>query len=492
MAEKVLLKIFPEVKQNFVQRYLYGHFAEHLGRCVYGGIWVGPNSKIANEAGFRRDTTSALKKIALPVLRWPGGCFADNYHWQDGIGPRDQRPHRHNMWWKQPETNQFGTHEFMQFCQKIDTEPYVCLNVGSGTVEEARSWVEYCNSDQATTWAKSRKTNGNPDPFNVKFWGIGNENWSCGGNMRPEYYADLYRRFATYVRGAAGEGSQLIACGSHPLIPEWDERFLLAMKDKLSLVDHIALHIYSGWGSGDIDFPESEYFQLLQSIDVMQQNLTRAAGLATAFTSPEHKIGVILDEWGTWFKQATVDTGLYQQSTLRDALFAASSFHVFHQHADKLFMTNMAQTVNVLQALVLTRGPKMLVTPTYHVYDMFTPHRDSYTVPCQFASPLLSAPEAKEREAISISATISADQNELFISFVNIDLEKSFESTLEFVSQHKWEILQIRQLTSKDVRAHNTFDSPANVAPIEITINPNTSSLSLPAKSITTVKLKRH
>jgi alpha-N-arabinofuranosidase len=492
MAEKIQIKIFPEVQQNFVRRYLYGHFAEHLGRCIYGGIWVGPDSKIENENGLRQDTTRALKKLALPVLRWPGGCFADNYHWQDGIGPREHRPQRYNLWWKQPETNQFGTHEFMNFCQSIGTEPYVCLNVGSGTVEEARSWVEYCNSDQPTTWAKLRAKHGNPAPFNVKFWGIGNENWGCGGSMRPEYYADLYRQYATYVRGTAGEGAQLIACGSHTGIPEWDERFLSAVKDRTSLIDHLALHIYSGGGSSDIEFSENEYFQLMQSIEIMNQNLTRAAGLVTAFSSANHKIGVVLDEWGTWFKQATVEAGLFQQNTLRDALFTASSFHLFHQHADKLFMTNMAQTVNVLQALVLTRGPQMLVTPTYHIYEMFAPHRDSHTVACQFESPLLAVSEAQNRAAVSISATISGDE-QLFISFVNLDLKKSFEANLEFISRKQWEVAQIRQLTNPDIRAHNTFDAPETVAPTEIAVIQGKPGLTLPPKSITTVKLNpRH
>lgn len=488
MAEKIRLNIFPEVKQNLVQRYLYGHFAEHLGRCIYGGIWVG-DSKIENDAGLRRDTTRALKKIALPVLRWPGGCFADNYHWQDGIGPRDQRPQRHNMWWKQPETNQFGTHEFIEFCRKIETEPYICLNVGSGTVEEARSWVEYCNSSQATTLAKLRGQNGSPKPFNIQFWGIGNENWGCGGAMQPEYYADLYRRFATYVRGTAGEGAQLIGCGSHPHIPDWDERFLDGIKDRKSLVDHIALHIYSGNGSSDVDFTASEYYQLMDSIDIMDRNLTRAIGLATAFSTTDHALGVILDEWGTWFKQATVETGLYQQNTLRDALFAAASFHLFHQHAEKLYMTNMAQTVNVLQALVLTRGAEMVVTPTYYIYEMFKPHRESHTIACHFPRPVPAT--RNDRSALSVSATLSQDEQQVFISFVNIDLSKSFEIDLEFISRHQWEIRQIRQLTNANIQAHNTFESPETVAPVEITVNPEQSGLTLPSKSITTVKLER-
>ncbi|MHC4481720.1 MAG: alpha-N-arabinofuranosidase, partial [Planctomycetota bacterium] len=406
MSTTVKVSLRPQARRHQVSPYLYSHFAEHLGRCIYGGIWVGEDSPIANEAGLRLDTADALKRLRLPALRWPGGCFADNYHWTDGIGPPQERARRHNLWWNQPETNEFGTDEFMRLCRMIECEPYICLNVGSGTVEEARAWVEYCNSAQQTEWVRRRRQNGQDEPYGAKLWGIGNENWGCGGTMRPEHYADLYRRFATYVHHTAGEGAKLVACGSHPGIPQWDERFLDAMQGAYGLVDHLALHIYLAHGTSDLAFSDEDYYRLIASVRVLEENVDRAAALADACGTPKHRIGIVLDEWGTWYSEAAVATGLYQQNTMRDALFAAASFHAFHERADQLFMTNMAQTVNVLQALVLTDGPAMVVTPTYHVYEMLRPHGDGWLVECAVDSPELGLPGGEQRPAVSASATV--------------------------------------------------------------------------------------
>ena len=491
MSKMVEIVIYPEIGLGNVSRYLYSHFAEHLGRCIYGGIWVGKDSKIENNQGIRCDTVKALKKLALPALRWPGGCFADTYHWMDGIGPADQRPRRHNLWWRQPEMNQFGTDEFMRLCRMVDSEPYICLNVGSGTVEEALRWVEYCNSDQPTSVVKQRQNNGHPKPYDVKFWGIGNENWLCGGSMRPEYYADLYRRYATYLREIAGERAKLIACGSYDVIPEWDARFLELMKDALGLVDYIALHIYSRAGS-DVNFTDEDYYRLIASIDVMNKNLTRASGLAQAYSSYGHPIGVVLDEWGTWYKEAKKTTGHYQQNTMQDALFTAASFHCFHRHADNLFMTNMAQTVNVQQALILTKGPEMIVTPTYYVYEMFQPHRSGQLVTSNVNAPLLKLPEGQEQEAISVSATRSADSNELFLSIVNLDLQKDFTGNIRVSGENRWKIKQVRRLAAKDIHAHNSFEESRRVYPKEISLEgaEEQDAIELPRQSITTVGIK--
>ena len=492
MSEMVEIVIYPEVRLGKVNGYVYSHFAEHLGRCIYGGIWVGKDSKIENNQGIRCDTVEALRKLALPALRWPGGCFADTYHWMDGIGPADQRPKRHNLWWNQPETNQFGTDEFMQLCRMIDSEPYICLNVGSGTVEEAQRWVEYCNSDQPTSVVKQRHSNGYPEPYDVKFWGIGNENWGCGGHMRPEYYADLYRRFATYVRKTTKERAKLIACGSHGRIPEWDERFLEAMKGALTLVDYIALHIYSGGGSHDISFTDEDYYRLIASIDVMDKNLARAGGLVQAYSSYGHPIGVVLDEWGTGYEEAKVTTGLYQQNTMRDALFTAASFHCFHRHADNLFMTNMAQTVNVLQALILTKGPEMIVTPTYYVYEMFRSHRNGQLVAFNVNAPLLKLPEDQEQKAVSVSATRSENNNELFLSIVNLDLQKDFTGNIRVSGENRCKIKQVRRLATKDIHAHNSFEEPKRVYPEEVFLEGKKEQnvLELPRQSIMTLRIE--
>jgi alpha-N-arabinofuranosidase len=486
--------IQPDVRLHQVSRYLYSHFAEHLGRCIYGGIWVGEDSDIPNDGGIRQDTAQALERLALPALRWPGGCFADNYHWQDGVGPRWERPKRYNLWWHQPESNQFGTHEFMRLCEMIGAEPYICLNVGSGTVEEARSWVEYCNARQETTLTDLRRANGRPEPFDVKFWGIGNENWGCGGNMRPEYYADLYRDYATYVRRTAGEGVKLIACGSTPGHPDWDERFLESMKGAYRLVDGFALHHYFGRGKDDVAFSDEDYYELIGAIDLVDERLARATGFAQAYSTYSHRIDVVLDEWGTWFNQATVDSGLYQQNTMQDALFAAAGFHCFHKHGERLWMTNMAQTVNVLQALVLTRGPQMLLTPTYHVYEMFQPHRDASHVPCEVKdSPVIKIPQGDDRDAISVSPTLSEDGRVLFVSVLNFDLSQAFSAEIHISSAARWQVSQVRRLGTGEIRSHNSFEDPNQVHPENVVLESglDLTAFVLPPQSVTTLQFRK-
>jgi len=480
----------PEVKLHNVSRYLYGSFAEHLGRCIYEGIWVGEDSAIENNQGIRCDTVEVLKRLKIPVLRWPGGCFADNYHWMDGVGPRDKRPTRINIWWNQQDTNHFGTEEFMRFCNLIDTEPYICLNMGSGTVEEARSWVEYCNSELDTSLVQQRRQNGSIEPYDVKFWGVGNENWVCGGNMRHQYYVDLYKRFATYVKRTGGEDIKLIACGSHQNIPEWDERFLEAIRDKLLLLDYIALHIYSGNRSSDIDFSEQDYYDLITSIDVMDKNIARACELAEAYSTYGHPIGVIMDEWGTWYKQATVDSGLYQQNTMRDAIFAAVTFHCFHKHGQKLFMTNMAQTINVLQSFILTDGPAMVLTPTYYVYEMLIPHRDNQLISANLLNcPSSKLNDEKEIDALSISATTDSEKNELFLSLVNIDLVHQYKIKIKDDKNYKYEILELRCLKAEDIHDYNSFEEPTKVTPMKINVE-NSNTVTIPPHSLTTISMK--
>jgi len=487
-VETATVTIHPDVVLHKVSRYIYGHFAEHLGRCIYRGIWVGEDSKIENDGGLRKDTTAALRKLCLPVLRWPGGCFADCYHWMDGVGPRESRPMRHNLWWDQPESNQFGTDEFMRLCGVIETEPYICLNVGSGSPEEALGWVEYCNSTQDTALTGLRRENGHPEPYGVKFWGIGNENWGCGGRMRPEYYADLYRRFAAFIRRAGGADVKLIACGSNRSLRDWDERFLSRMKDAADLVDYIAIHHYLGHGISDTGFSDGEYVRLIESIGSLDAHLRLASAVADAHGTERHPIGVILDEWGTWYKEATVQSGLYQQNTMQDALFTAACFHLFHGHGKKLFMANMAQTVNVLQALVLTKGPGMVVTPTYHVYEMFMPHRDGMLLHTDVISPELKFSKAAARPAVSASAT-SAREGSVFLSLVNLDLSRDIETEVRLAGT-EMQVKSARRLAAEDIRDHNTFDEPERVRPEEITFDAAGGPLriALPSKSITTIE----
>jgi alpha-L-arabinofuranosidase len=494
MSATVRMRLHPEVPSWTVSKYLYGHFAEHLGRCIYNGIWVGEKSPIPNEGGLRTDTLEALRAVALPVLRWPGGCYADNYHWRDGIGPRDRRKARHNMHWAQPESNQFGTDEFLRFCKLIETEPYICLNVGSGDVEEARSWVEYCNANQHTAITEERAANGHPEPYRVPFWGIGNENWGCGGCMQPEYYADLYARFAGYVKGTAGPGGKMIACGSHPGNPEWDRRFMERLERVRALVDYLAVHNYPNHGTPakSLDFTDDHYHALvIDGTASMVDQVRRTAGVARAFSSGAHRVGVILDEWGTWFRDATVENGLYQQSTMLDALFTADAFHAFHLLGEDLFMANMAQTVNVLQALVLTEGPNMIVTPTYHVYEMYKPHRDGRHVPCEITgSPEIISPSSGRRDAVSASATRNPEDGSLFLSIVNLDLSAEATASVDWCAFTGFRVAGARRLATGSILSHNTFDAPDTVKPEALDpAGIDLASLRLPAQSVTTLTL---
>jgi len=289
-------------KQNLINPLLYGSFAEHLGKCIYGGIWVGENSSIKNERGFRIDVLDCLKEIELPVIRWPGGCFADTYHWIDGVGPKNKRPRRYNLWWKQPESNAFGTDEFMQLCNLLNSEPYLAINVGSGSVQEALNWIEYCNSSKNTEFAELRVKNGHRKPYNVKYWGIGNENWGCGGAMSPEYYADLYRRFATYIRQQTDSNVKLIACGSNTDFDDWDERVLKNIQTKyFDLIDFISLHVYTGWNIEQNNLSEQDYYKIIKDISITKNKIEKAIQLCNIY-SKNKNLKVILDEWGLWYK----------------------------------------------------------------------------------------------------------------------------------------------------------------------------------------------
>ncbi len=488
---RVTVRVHPEVRRHRLNRNLYGHFAEHIGRCVERGIWVGDHKEIENEGGIRLDTVELLARLELPVLRWPGGCFADNYHWQDGIGPREGRKQRHNLWWNQSEDCQFGTDQFMRFCKLIGTEPYFCANVGSGTVQEAASWVEYCNSAQDTTITRQRRENGQEAPYGVKYWGVGNENWGCGGSMRPEYYADLYRQYATYMRQTAGPGCSFIASGSHAGIPDWEERFLDTMKGALHLVDYLAIHIYSAGGISDIAFKTEDYYRLIGQISIMDRYLKKTIGLARAYSWYGHPIGVVLDEWGTWYKEAVVESGMYQDSTMMDGLFAAASFHCFHEHGEDLAMTNMAQTVNVLQALVLTKGKQAIATPTYHVYDLFKPHRDGWLVASEtLGAKRLSLPDAPERDSLSVSCSVNDEGSELFISLVNLDHAEAVQGALLLRDGVPWKLAEATQLGGMDLHSHNTFEEPQAVRPMKL-IGVDIKALELPMASITTLRFEK-
>ncbi|MBQ4075234.1 MAG: alpha-N-arabinofuranosidase [Clostridia bacterium] len=380
------ITLHPGRCKGTINKNLFGHFSEHLGRCIYQGIFVGKDSPIPNVNGMRKDVVDALRNIKAPVLRWPGGCFADEYHWEDGIGPQEARKRMVNTHWGGVvEDNSFGTHEFLELCSQIGCEPYINANVGSGTIREMSEWVEYINSDGDSTVVKRRWENGRKDAWNVKFWGVGNENWGCGGNMRPEYYADEYRRYQTYCRNYGNNKLYRIACGPNVDDYRWTE---VLMRNAGHYMDALTLHYYTvteEWADkgSATEFTKEQYYKTLYKSAYMDELITKHLQIMDRY-DPNHRVGLIVDEWGTWHnvEPGTNPGFLYQQNTMRDALVAAITFNIFAGHCDRVVMANIAQTVNVLQSVILTEGDQMVLTPTYHVFDLYKAHQNAKAVDC--------------------------------------------------------------------------------------------------------------
>lgn len=478
-----------------INRNLYGHFAEHLGRCIYEGIWVGPDSPIPNTNGYRNDVLAALKALEIPVLRWPGGCFADEYHWKDGIGPREARPSMYNSHWGGVvENNHFGTHEFLDLCELLGTEPYVCLNVGSGTVQEAMEWVEYMTSPANSPMANLRRAHGREQPWKVKYIGVGNESWGCGGNMTPEFYADNYRRYNTFLKNYQPDHRLYrIACGANGTDYNWTE---VLMKNAGRQMHGLSVHWYTlptgNWqkkGSAT-EFAEKEWFSTLRNALRMDELITKHGAIMDQY-DPDGKVGMIVDEWGTWYdvEPGTNPGFLYQQNTLRDALVAAVTFHIFHRHADRVAMANIAQTVNVLQALILTEGEKMLLTPTYHAFEMFKGHKDATTLRVDFTSPDYAF-ENEKIPAVSASASRNA-AGQVHLSLVNLHPREPITLTCT-IAGHAARSVTGRILTAAAMNARNTLTAPAAVKPAEFTgakLDGEKLTVTLPAKSVVVLEL---
>ncbi|SDN99128.1 alpha-N-arabinofuranosidase [Alkalicoccus daliensis] len=480
--------------KGMINKNIYGHFSEHLGRCIYEGFWVGEDSSIPNTKGIRNDVVEALRNINIPVLRWPGGCFADEYHWKDGVGPRENRKKMINTHWGGvTENNHFGTHEFMLLCEMLDTEPYVAGNVGSGTVQEMSEWVEYMTMDGESPMADWRKENGREKPWKLKYFGVGNENWGCGGNMRPEYYSDLYRQYQTYVRDYGENKIYKIAGGANIDDYNWTE---VLMKYSTPFMDGLSLHYYTipghfwkGKGAA-LDPSEDEWYKTMKKAFWMDELITRHSAIMDQY-DPDKNVAIIVDEWGTWFdvEPGTNPGFLYQQNTIRDALVAGVHFNIFHKHHERVQMANIAQTVNVLQAMILTDGSDMLLTPTYHVFDMFKVHHDAAYVPVEVSSPVYSNDE-REIQQLSVSASKN-EQGELNISICNIDPNKEvpLSISLRGLTDTPSKV-QGTILTAEENNAHNTFKDPDTVKPEKmegLDLSGETLNVQIPAKSVSVI-----
>lgn len=489
----VTITLQPDKASDIISPEIYGQFAEHLGTCIYGGLWVGPESDIPNTQGYRNDVLQALKDLKVPVMRWPGGCFADEYHWRDGIGPQSGRPRMvNNNWGGTVEDNSFGTHEFFNLCELIGCEPYLSGNVGSGTVEELAKWVEYITAEDGPM-AKERKANGREKPWHLKYLGVGNESWGCGGHFTPEFYADTYRRYQTYCRNFNGNKLYKIASGASDYDYNWTETL---MKRARNHMDGISLHYYTvtGWsgskGAATI-FTDDDYYWTLGKCLEVGQVLDRHCAIMDKYDSKK-RIGLLLDEWGTWWDEepGTVSGHLYQQNTMRDAMVAALSLNLFHNYTDRLRMANIAQVANVLQSMVLTRNDKMVLTPTYHVFRMYVPHQGATNIPLDIDCPQRVVRD--KRIVPAVSATASTKDGVTTISIANTDLDKPYtiEIPLDSIKASK---VTGEILTSDRISDYNDFDNPEHVTvrPFDkAKIAKNTLHVRVPAKSIVTLSLR--
>ncbi|MED9965601.1 MAG: alpha-L-arabinofuranosidase C-terminal domain-containing protein [Blautia sp.] len=457
-------------KLSRISREIYGHFSEHLGRCIYGGIYVGKDSPIENVNGMRSDVVEALKQIRVPVLRWPGGCFADEYHWKDGIGSADTRKKIINTnWGGVVEDNSFGTHEYFELCRQLGCETYINGNLGSGTIKEMAEWVEYMTFDGVSPMAELRKKNGSCAPWKVDFFGLGNENWGCGGNMNPDYYANEYRRYQTFIRDYNSERHiKKICCGAPHDDYEWTKEvletcFRRVAKEQHGFMDGLSLHYYVypegiDTKGSSTDFDQKVWYKTLNKAVFMDELITKHGEIMDEY-DPDKKIGMIVDEWGTWYtcEPGTNPGFLYQQNTMRDALVAGITLNIFNKHSDRVKMANLAQIVNVLQAVILTEGDKIVKTPTYHVFDIYKYHQDAELIFSDIDIKMIGVENEWQVPNLTESVSITSD-GVLHLTMTNLSAEESFDIDAEIIGKKPEKVLG--EIVTGEIHAKNTFDEP--------------------------------
>lgn len=500
-----MTKLFINSKNKLskINKEIYGHFSEHLGRCIYEGLYVGEDSPIANVNGMRTDVVEALKEMRIPVLRWPGGCFADEYHWMEGIGPKEERKKMINTHWGGVvEDNSFGTHEYFELCSQLGCETYINGNVGSGTVQEMSEWVEYMTFEGVSPMSQMREKNGHKEPWKVDFFGVGNENWGCGGNMNPDFYANEYRRYQTYVREyKKGQKIYKICCGPNVDDYEWTEEVLATCfnhggEKQHGFMDGLSLHYYvhpNGWddkGSAT-EFDNKVLYKTLWKALYMDELIQKHGAIMDKY-DPEKEVGLIVDEWGTWFdvEPGTNPGFLYQQNTMRDALVAGLTLNIFNKHSDRVKMANIAQLVNVLQSVILTEGPKMLKTPTYHVFNMYKYHQDSSLVESRIETELIGEEDAYKVPNLTESVSVDSD-GVMHITITNLSITEDYAIEAELCDTKAAEVTG--EILTNEVHAMNTFEIPENVKTEEfkdIEITEQGLRFTIPACSVLHLSVK--
>jgi alpha-N-arabinofuranosidase len=498
LAQDNQIVLYPDSARHEISRHIYGHFSEHLGRCIYDGFWVGEDSEIPNTGRIRTDVVEALKEISIPNLRWPGGCFADEYHWMDGIGPRDQRPTMINTHWGGvTEDNSFGTHEFLQLCRLLDCEPVICGNMGSGTVREMSQWVEYLNSDNISPMTNLRKENGQEEPFGVKYWGIGNENWGCGGRMTAEYYANELRRYSVYCKNYGDNRLYRVACGPSEDNYHWTEILMKDPQTRRSF-QGLSLHYYTtvrgDWSDkgSATEFSKEDWFTTMQKTLKMDEFIRKHSEIMDKY-DPEKTKGLIVDEWGNWHdvEPGTNPGFLYQQNTLRDALVAAVNLNIFNNHCERVKMANIAQTVNVLQSVILTDADQMVRTPTYYVFKMYKVHHDAKLVPHRISSEDYSVDD-QSIPAIHISCS-EGENGIMNLSMANLDPNKRTSVECIVEGKESIEVSSVEIITAGSMNAFNDFgkQEAVNIRPFDdVFVTTNKLTINMPPKSIIQIALQ--